>query len=668
MRKRLLAFAIFTFPCFGQAAGIIDAKRYIDWTQAGAGTIPTTRTQCGATIAAYGSSGARQSAATVETAFNACAANTFVLLGPGTFFINTTPFLTKANVTLRASGPQGTIWDTTAGSTCGESHPAAICFAGGNDSTDGSNPENICTSVSGYTQGSTTLTCTTTTGSHQPVVGQLVEMNGSVDGTNTAADTFPEVFGCILATGNCTQASSGTADGTPASFGGVFQIFRITNVSGTCTGGCTLTVTPPVHMPNWGIRTVRIWWQNQTAITGVGLENLQIKSGNPIVGFRWATQSWMQNVELNNTSAVTAPHYVLLTHTSQVTVRDSYWFGSGDSSNDEYGIDCYACSSTLAENNIISKLRMWFSNEMGEGNVIDYNYHILNYTAQGGSTGTGGSCSGGTCSAAMQGGLENHGCCNGYTLAEGNDFASFQFDNYFGNIQFATLFRNRVTGATILDTIGNTGNTSPIEIGPLGRFSNLVGNVNGSGQPGYVSYVWQNGTCNPSTYIFLMGGTCPGQGVADTKSYTSSFLWGNWDSFNNATRFVNGEVPSGANGGNYTNAIPATHNLPASFLYGAPPPWWGVTGQSPIPWPAIGSDITGGNYGCSGQNAGCTGGGFANKIPARLCFESLGGTFSNTTVIPFDANTCYTATVPTPARNSAIMAKVFTDFTGNNIH
>jgi len=659
----LLLILIFSWaPVSSQAqnwAGIIDAKRAIDWTQIGAGAIPTTRTQCvTAACNTVTANGAASTSAQIQTAINTAPANTFVLLPAGNYG-SIVLTITNSNVTLRGSGPQSTILHPISSPTCGESHPATICIAGGNDSTDGSDPENIATTVSGYAQGSTSLTMTQTTGGSQPVVGQLVEMNGQVDGTSTAANTFPEVFSCVLSSGSCSQASSGAPDGTPSNYAGPFQMFRVTSIKGSCSSSCTIGVTPPVHMPNWGMKPVRVWWQNQTAITGVGLENLQIASPNPTVGFRWAVNSWMQNVEIHNTSAGTAPHYVLINHSALITLRDSYWYGSGDSGNDEYGIDCYGCSSVLAENNIIEMMRMWFSNEMGEGNVASYNYYVGNYAAQGGSTGTGGNCSGGSCVVGEEGGMENHGCCNGFPLLEGNDFLSAQFDNYFGNLQFATLFRNRFYGATILDTIGNTGNTSPINFGPLSRFSNVVGNIYGSGQPGYTSYVWTSGSCSPSQFILLLGGTCPGQGVADSKAYTSAFLWGNWDSFHGSVQFNTAEVPSGANGGNYTNAVPADHNLPASFLYNSQPAWWGVTGQSAIPWPAIGPDITGGNYGCSGQSTNCTGGGFANKIPARVCFESLGGTFSNTAAIPFDAAACYTQTASnTPTAPTGLSAVV----------
>jgi hypothetical protein len=150
------------------------------------------------------------------------------------------------------------------------------------------------------------------------------------------------VFECVvsgLASENCTQNAGGpAADGSP--YAGLFQMVRVTSItSGTCSDAapCTAGISPPIHMPNWGAQATRAWWQDESSITGVGVEDLQLYGPNPTLGFRWATQSWARNVEQLGTSA--APHYVLVNHTVGITYRDSYIFGPGNWS-DEYAGDC----------------------------------------------------------------------------------------------------------------------------------------------------------------------------------------------------------------------------------------------------------------------------------------------------------------------------------------
>src|SRR5579859_6162962 len=80
-------------------SGILDPSRAIDWTNIGAGTIPANRTQCGSTVAPYGTSGSRQSSSMISNAINACPAGTYVLLGTGTFWLSDQLNIATNNVT-----------------------------------------------------------------------------------------------------------------------------------------------------------------------------------------------------------------------------------------------------------------------------------------------------------------------------------------------------------------------------------------------------------------------------------------------------------------------------------------------------------------------------------------------------------------------------------------
>lgn len=63
--------------------GVLDSSRAIDWSQAGAWTIPVRATQCGSTIAAY-----TGTAATINSAIASCTAGQHVKLGSGTFTLS----------------------------------------------------------------------------------------------------------------------------------------------------------------------------------------------------------------------------------------------------------------------------------------------------------------------------------------------------------------------------------------------------------------------------------------------------------------------------------------------------------------------------------------------------------------------------------------------------
>jgi hypothetical protein len=335
-------------------------------------------------------------------------------------------------------------------------------------------------------------------------------------------------------------------------------------------------------------------------------------------------------------------HYIFLNHTTLMTVRDSYIYGDGTWA-DEYGIDEYAASSTLIENNIFEYIRQGLVQEMGEGNVLSYNYFIDNASRHNPSNEFGLS--------------ENHGIGNAYVLLEGNDAAfGVDYENYYGAALFSTQFRNRFWGKTSLDDYGNSGGLTALNIWSLSRHPNIVGNVLGTA--GFHTHYQkvpgdgQDGSWgNSSIYCLGMGNDCQSSGVPDdTHLVASTMRWGNWDVVNNAVQWNPAEVPSGL--AKYANAVPANHNLPASFLYSSQPPWWGVAGQGSIPWPAIGPDVTSGNLPNSG--------GLANKIPARVCFENvMGGSFADTTPKTFDANACYSQTSSTsPAPPTGLSAVV----------
>src|SRR5271170_3516764 len=99
-------------PAYGQAwSGVLSPSRAIDWTHAGIpGGIPSASwTQCGATVAAYGSSGTPGSPATIQNAINACGTNQYVQLGAGNFYLSGSFFIKgRSNMEVRGMGANST--------------------------------------------------------------------------------------------------------------------------------------------------------------------------------------------------------------------------------------------------------------------------------------------------------------------------------------------------------------------------------------------------------------------------------------------------------------------------------------------------------------------------------------------------------------------------------
>lgn len=608
----------------------IAAGRLIDFTLLGAGTIPTNRTQCFTSACnTVVSNGATSTAAQINAAIASAVDNTYVFLPAGHYTMNAILVIARSNVTLRGAGPKLTWLDFgTVDDSCCESHHAPFCVCGGRN-IDGSAPDYIYNLTVGA-QGTTTIQLgTETSGAVKPLVGDVIEINRDVDAVSLAGDLWPQLFECMQSSGNCSQASSGAPDGSP--YQGMFQLVKVTSITaGTCTDGspCTVGISPPIHLPGWSNKSRRAWGANLPSITGVGVESLQINGSNPDLAFRFATNSWEQNVEHWQRIAPDSSEqrYVVLNHATNITLQHNYYVGqfTMNSPPDEYGVDCYACSSVLVLNNIFQGIRTGVIAEMGEAIVVAYNYYVGSAILQNAGN--------------EEGLINNHGCCASHLLFEGNDAVTFVNDNYFGNCQFCTAYRNRLWGKTIRDDFGNTGSLSPVIIGPLSRFANIVGNVLGlqGFHVNYRSIPGDGQACcnyvNKAIYNLYKG---TGGQPDDANGLISALFWGNYDTVNLAVQFNASEVPSGLS--IYANPLPSTHNMPPSQFLNGQPVWW-VGGA---PFPAMGPDVTGGSLPSPDTGGADTSGGHAYKIPARYCFETNSGSFTVNSPILFDAHDCY---------------------------
>jgi MYXO-CTERM domain-containing protein len=87
--------------------------------------------------------------------------------------------------------------------------------------------------------------------------------------------------------------------------------------------------------------------------------------------------------------------------------------------------------------------------------------------------------------------------------------------------------------------------------------------------------------------------------------------------------------------------------LPASFYLSGKPAFWGSE-----PWPAIGPDVSGGDFADWANSTASTTKGHVNKIPALNCFNTVTSN-GTTNVTTFDANECY-ATSSTPGMDGGL--------------
>lgn len=571
------------------------------WAAAGA-TITNRTTTC--TTAACNtatSAGTSATAAQINSALASCPSGQVVLLAAGTYNLSGGITTTTSNCTLRGAGPE----DSGSASTklvftndvsCG-GVTSDLC-AHSSTSHYGDAPSNSGTLSGGYTQGSSTLTLSVSAGS-APVTGALLTIDQLADTTPHTDDTFA----CEAGSSSCANEGGQTSRaGRPQS-----QLVRVTNVTGS--GPYTVTIDPPIAYPNFRSgKSPGAWWINDP-VEAVGFEDMQVDHSSSLVGNADAVGTmffncygcWVKNIKSLNPQRA----HVKGWNAMRITVRDSYFYGTKDAVSRSYGIETFGSSSYwLIENNILQHITASLMMNSGPGHVLGYNYIFdAYYTAA---------------PTQMMGGIWFHSAGTDYILLEGNDQLGVFSDTIHGTHQFVTVYRNISWGYET----GKTSQNNAIINRSYSRFYNQIGNVlgtsgvhNGYENGGTSPIVFENGVGSSATYT-----------VPDDATTTSTLMrWGNYDVVNAAVRWESSEVPSGIS--TYPNAVPSSHALPNSLYLSAKPAFFGST-----TWPPIGPDVTGGNI---------TGvGGFANKIPARQCYESRTLNGSNVAT-NFNATSCY---------------------------
>jgi hypothetical protein len=633
---------------YGQAwSGILSRSRAADWSSANPGVVggvpSASWTQCGSTISAYGSSSAPASPATINNAIAGCGANTFVLLGAGTFYLNS-GIVMKSNVVLRGMGADRTSIIFSGNNSCGGWY-GAICFAPSTYYYFGSpaaqpGGSNAGSWTSGYAQGSTTITLSN--------LGSAALTNGQylfLDQANDASDN-KSFFVC-----DNTSAPCSLEGGSPGrNIGGVdrnqIQIVKV--VSG-CASGCsgsgpfTITITPGIYAANYrSSQSPGAWWIS--FLQNAGVENLSVdlsaSGGYSGFVFTDAANCWVSGVR----SLKANRNHVWLMQAAHVTVQNSYFFGTQNSAAQSYGVESYIASDNLVVNNIFQQVTSPIMMGPSQGSAFAFNYTNNNsyYSAT-------------WMMPSIMGGHDAGGI---YNLYEGNVGTSWLADVFHGTSGLNTIFRNRFAGWDF----NRLTNTVPIVLFSYNRYNNFIGNV--LGQPGYHSLYQTSLGTGATTSIFDFGSGNAEGSVAihgDPLVASTALRWGNYDTVTSTVRWCGdssslgwsttcasvSEIPSKLTD-IYANPVPGSTNLPPSLLYPSIPKWW----PAGKPWPLIGPDVSSGNItGLAGH---------ANTNPAQDCYANVMAGPSDGAGIPltFNASACYaggstsgSTTQPAPPTN-----------------
>jgi len=621
-----LIVLLFSFSAASYAqlwSGIINSGRAIDWSSVGAGPIPPRTTIC-ATLNPGASS------SQINSAIQSCPAGQTVFLNAGTYNVSLITWNNKSNVTLRGAGAEQTIVKFSGGACHGVN--ANVCMDSG-DNNSGQMPGNTANWTAGYARGTTVITLSSTTNLK---VGSPIILD-QVDDLTDGGGIYVCQENVGVRPGQSPQCSddgaSGGDSGAPRGAGsssprGMNHFAVVTAINGN-----QVTISPGLYMPNWNVAhgaspNPGAWWSSSPAFAD-GIEDMSLdysgNSGQAGIMMLNCTGCWVKGVR----SIKPGRSHVWLWASNGVTVRDSYFFGNQGSQSQSYGIETFPAGNTLVENDIFHQVTgPIVLNGASPGTVVAYNYSINDYY---------------TPTSFLQVQVTAHAYQDN-VLVEGNVGAGFNGDLFHGSHHFFTAFRNYYNGWDV----GRTDHTIPINLLPLSRYFNIIGNV--LGRSGYHNnYQATPGSGNADTSIYALGtGSGYAMTAGDAKVASTVMRWGNYDTVNNAVRFVSTEVPS--SDPNFPNAVPASQTLPASFYLSAKPSWW----PAATPWPPIGPDVTSGTvYGSNGGTAWVAQsvGGHANDIPALDCYKSvMGGPADGSgSMLSFNANSCYGSTTGAPA-------------------
>jgi hypothetical protein len=671
--------------------GIISSSRAVDWSTSGVlGGLPDASwTQCGSTVTTSTSLSA------LNTQLAGCSANQYVLMEPGTYNYSGTINI-PSNTVLRGSGASSTFIVETGGSGGCNGMGASIAICGANSSTNAE--QNVCDWTAGYSSGTTVITLANC-GSTRPAAGSLSNLKvGSVlvldqadeysdTGTiwNCAEGSPPTASGAGVC-GSTTQGGDARTDGPCAATEcqrSQQQVVTVTGISGS-----NITISPGIYMPNWRTGQLPQAWFGNSVVSNAGVENLSIDQTNATGSRAFAMMNcyncWISGVR----SLYSSRDHAYMYECVHCTIQNSYFYQNVSHYDVSYGVELGTTDNSLVQNNIFQQVTDSTPSCTGacEGNVMAYNLGIDTQFVT---------------ATWFQASFYQHASGDALNLWEGNIGTGYMADAVHGTHHFETIFRNRFQGwQNLCDGSSCTAQTVPINLYAGSRYMNVIGNI--LGETGYHNNYQCNATSTAScpdgrtaagmdTSIYYTGytgngaqeassqsGFCTSPSCSSTNAYDPQvgaylFRWGNYDVVNASNQFNSNEVPSGI--ALYSNPVPSSQTLPASFYLSSPPSWW----PSGKPWPVAGPDVSNGNLGrCSGgtyagalatSNSQCATGslvadvsGQANSIPAMDCAFNVMGMPPDGSggVLVFNAASCYGSSTPaaSPAPPTGLTAVV----------
>jgi hypothetical protein len=672
----LALLALASIATAQQWSGVLDSARAVTWNPGVLNGIPSGNwTQCGATIAAYSGT-----AATINNALAACATDTYVLLGPGTFTLSTAiSFGTKSYLALRGSGANSTFLVAQSGASiqCSVSG-AFICSSSSNSLyPEGYTPQ---TWTAGYSQGTTQVTL----GNASQIVvnSTIIVLNQCDDGYSgsylscSGSSTDNGAYYLCQQVYSTTPAGcsvDGPDNGNVTTHRGESEMFYATAVSGE-----TVTLDHPLRNPDWNSPSTRdpqAWYIQPYQYVGVENMTVNLQADTTVqygIAFANDANVWVSGVRMLYVPYSGIYNFDVLRATDE---SNYFWHSNASAASpvDDFAINNTQSGDILIDNNIVQQVKVAFFEEgTSTGNVIAYNFCVND-----GDNGSGDNFTWGC--------YRPHASGDNYLLVEGNVMTQFYDEDYHGTHNFNTVFRNLMQGWYSNPTAPKQINAQGFLTDSFNRSDNVVGNLFGTyGLTTVYKHVAASGETSSPEYALSVGqgngGTSPAI-PGDTLANPSILFWGNFDNVTNALRWCGNsgdtgwstvcssatEVPLSSpyplpvpTVGDTTAGQPA---LPASLFRTSPPAYWGST-----PWPAIGPGVTSGNVGycsgtlnTSGEFAGmaalssgqCTGtslvasawGGYAYAIPAMACALNTMGMPPDGSggALTFNAATCYSS-------------------------
>ncbi len=489
--------------------------------------------------------------AQINAAIAACPSNQVVQLGPGTYVLNplynatdgsthSIFFNGRNGVVLRGAGP------STILRFVGSPYVANILVQGNSQSVIWDGPSGVVDWTNGYAAGSVNLMVSSTNGltvGKQVCVDQLND-NDDVNVANSWETTGTGAPGCASAAGcaDCSRACGNRAQ---------LQWVTIQSISGN-----TITVWPPLQMPNWrASQQPQIWWINGMS-ERCGIENLAIDgtSSSPYSAYGanvafWNTRNcWVKDVRSTNNPANPGSDstHVHFQQSSRGEVRHSYFHGTRAGASLSYGTIFNTSSAIRVEDNIFEAIYAPIIFSYGaSGNVIGYNYftNMLDNS---------------TVMAACAWFHAGHSVMN---LLEGNYGNQIRGDYFHGSAAYNTIYRNTMTGWEP----DNFDSLSAIILTVTNRYWNVVGNVLGKSGFHTVADSLCTGTY-VGTAVYQVGWNNNAYSLNnDPVTVSTLYRHGNYDVANNAVMW---------------NSTNADHKLPASLYLPSRPSWFGDR-----PWP-----------------------------------------------------------------------------------